>query len=82
MRCESLTEDARIGTLLAGLDDLPARQCVVAERAMNHVLFMVAAMCRWGLMHPAGVGGMRLQGLVGCVADGRLVRAELMSGKG
>ncbi|AAF84436.1 hydroxymethylbilane synthase [Xylella fastidiosa] len=77
---ESLTEDARIGTLLAGLDDLPTRQCVVAERTMNRALH--------GSCHvPVGayasyeVGGMRLQGLVGCVADGRLVRAELCSAK-
>ncbi|AXI83419.1 hydroxymethylbilane synthase [Xylella taiwanensis] len=78
---ESRTEDAWIGALLADLDDLPTRQCVAAERAMNRALH--------GSCHvPVGAyacceaGGLRLQGVVGCAADGRLVRADLWCAKG
>ncbi|HHW4679320.1 MAG TPA: hydroxymethylbilane synthase [Xylella sp.] len=75
---ESRIEDAWIGALLADLDDLPTRRCVIAERAMNcalhgscHVPVGAYACCE--------AGGMRLQGVVGSAADGRLVRAELWS---
>lgn len=62
--------------LFAALDDAPTRTCVEAERAMNRALHgschvPVAAFAQWR------GEDLLLQGLVGGVADGRLVRAEL-----
>lgn len=65
----------QVMALFAALDHAPTRTCVEAERAMNRALH--------GSCHVpvAGFGqwegeDLFLQGLVGSVADGRLVRAE------
>ncbi len=67
--------DARVGELLAGLDDAATRRCVEAERAMNRRLHgscnvPVAGYCI------ETEGGLLLHGLVGDPVDGKLVRAE------
>ncbi|MCW0377946.1 Porphobilinogen deaminase [Xanthomonas sacchari] len=70
-------EDASAAlALFAALDDAPTRTCVEAERAMNRALHgschvPVAAFAQWR------GEDLLLQGLVGGVADGRLVRADL-----
>lgn len=61
--------------LVAALDDAPTRSCVEAERAMNRALdgschVPVAGLAQWRGQD------LWLQGLVGGVADGRIVRAE------
>ncbi len=67
--------DAVVQGLLAVLDHLPTRVCVEAERAMNralhgscHVPVAAFAQLREGRLH--------LQGLVGSVAEGRVLRAQ------
>ncbi|MCK9539652.1 hydroxymethylbilane synthase [Dokdonella sp.] len=67
--------DTRVLALTAVLDDAVTHRCVAAERAMNLGLHgscnvPVAGYCS---QTPAGLA---LAGLVGDVADGRLVRAE------
>jgi hydroxymethylbilane synthase len=72
---ETRDNDPRTQSLCAALDHADTRTCVEAERAMNRSLHgschvPVAALARLK-------GGMlELQGLVGCVEDGRLVRAQ------
>lgn len=68
-------EDAQVMALFAALDDADTRACVEAERAMNRALHgschvPVAGFAQWE------GEDLFLQGLVGGVADGRLVRAE------
>lgn len=68
-------EDAQVMALFAVLDDADTRACVEAERAMNRALHgschvPVAGFAQWE------GEDLFLQGLVGGVADGRLVRAE------
>ncbi|MCW4456507.1 hydroxymethylbilane synthase [Flavobacterium sp. MXW15] len=68
-------DDGRTMALFAALDDAPTRGCVEAERAMNRALHgschvPVAGFAQWQGRE------LWLQGLVGGVADGRLVRAE------
>jgi len=68
-------EDAQAMALFAALDDADTRACVEAERAMNRALHgschvPVAGFAQWE------GEDLFLQGLVGGVADGRLVRAE------
>ncbi|MCD7098347.1 hydroxymethylbilane synthase [Stenotrophomonas sp. MMGLT7] len=72
---ECRREDAGVHTLMAALDDAPTRCCVEAERAMNRALdgschVPVAAFAQ------LREDRLQLQGLVGGVADGRLVRAQ------
>ena len=67
--------NAQVMALFAGLDHAPTRACVEAERAMNRALHgschvPVAGFAQWE------GDDLFLQGLVGSVADGRLVRAE------
>jgi len=68
-------EDAQVMALFSALDDADTRACVEAERAMNRALHgschvPVAGFAQWE------GEDLFLQGLVGGVADGRLVRAE------
>lgn len=68
-------EDAGVMALFAALDDADTRACVEAERAMNRALHgschvPVAGFAQWEGEN------LFLQGLVGGVADGRIVRAE------
>ena len=68
-------EDAAVMGLFAALDDADTRACVEAERAMNRALHgschvPVAGFAQWE------GEDLFLQGLVGGVADGRIVRAE------
>ena len=68
-------EDAAVMGLFAALDDADTRACVEAERAMNRALHgschvPVAGYAQWE------GDNLFLQGLVGGVADGRLIRAE------
>ncbi|WP_147653513.1 hydroxymethylbilane synthase [Vulcaniibacterium gelatinicum] len=67
--------DAATLALFAPLDDAPTRACVEAERAMNRALH---GSCHVPVAAFARLDGARLhlQGLVGSVRDGRLVRAE------
>jgi hydroxymethylbilane synthase len=67
--------NTRVMALFAALDDADTRACVEAERAMNRALHgschvPVAGFAQWEGEN------LFLQGLVGSVADGRLVRAE------
>ncbi len=67
--------NAQVMALFAALDHAPTRACVEAERAMNRALHgschvPVAGFAQWE------GDDLFLQGLVGSVADGRLVRAE------
>lgn len=69
-------DDAAALGLFAALDDAATRSCVEAERAMNRALHgschvPVAAFAHWQ------GEDLLLQGMVGGVADGRLVRADL-----
>jgi len=68
-------DDAGVMALFAALDDADTRACVEAERAMNRALHgschvPVAGFAQWEGEN------LFLQGLVGGVADGRIVRAE------
>lgn len=72
---ESRADAADVIALLAVLDDAGTRACVEAERAMNRALdgschVPVAGLAQW-----CG-DDLWLQGLVGGVADGRVVRAQ------
>ncbi len=67
--------DERVAALVSVLDDIDTRKCVEVERAMNRRLHgscnvPVAGYCI------ETESGWLLQGLVGDVANGRLVRAE------
>ncbi len=72
---ECRNDDADVQVLLAGLDHAPTRRCVEAERAMNRSLH---GSCHVPVAAFAEIEatGLRLSGLVGSVADGRVVRAE------
>ncbi len=68
-------DDAALMALFAGIDDAPTRACVEAERAMNRALHgschvPVAGYAQWE------GEDLFLQGLVGDVGTGRLVRAQ------
>ncbi|AMJ57805.1 MULTISPECIES: hydroxymethylbilane synthase [Stenotrophomonas] len=72
---ECRAEDTATINLLKGLDDASTRSCVEAERAMNRALdgschVPVAGLAQWRGEE------LWLQGLVGGVADGRVVRAQ------
>lgn len=72
---ECRQDDAAVIALVSALDDAPTRSCVEAERAMNRALegschVPVAGLAQWQ------GSDLWLQGLVGGVADGRIVRAE------
>ncbi|TWT22634.1 hydroxymethylbilane synthase [Luteimonas marina] len=74
--------DAAAQALLSLLDDAPTRRCVEAERAMNRALHGSCHVPVAAFAREAGDGGLHLQGLVGGVADGRLLRAEAHGGDG
>ncbi|MNV33570.1 Porphobilinogen deaminase [compost metagenome] len=72
---ECRQDDAKVIALVSALDDASTRTCVEAERAMNRALdgschVPVAGLAQWE------GHDLWLQGLVGGVADGRIVRAE------
>jgi len=72
---ECRAEDTATINLLKALDDASTRSCVEAERAMNRALdgschVPVAGLAQWRGEE------LWLQGLVGGVADGRVVRAQ------
>ena len=72
---ECRAEDTATINLLKALDDASTRSCVEAERAMNRALdgschVPVAGLAQWR------GEDLWLQGLVGGVADGRVVRAQ------
>jgi len=72
---ECRADAAGVIALLAVLDDAGTRACVEAERAMNRALdgschVPVAGLAQWR------GDDLWLQGLVGGVADGRVVRAQ------
>ena len=66
--------DAATQDLCAALDDARTRTCVEAERAMNRALHGSCHVPVAGLARLHGAR-LRLDGLVGSVSDGRLVRA-------
>ena len=72
---ECRDEDAQTRALCATLDHAPTRSCVEAERAMNRHLH---GSCHVPVAALATLAGeaLRLQGLVGSVADGHCVRAQ------
>ncbi|MCY1459592.1 Porphobilinogen deaminase [compost metagenome] len=75
MAIDCRQDDAKVIALVSALDDAPTRTCVEAERAMNRALdgschVPVAGLAQWEGQD------LWLQGLVGGVADGRIVRAE------
>lgn len=72
---ECRSDDAATLALVGALDHARTRSCVEAERAMNRALdgschVPVAGLAQWR------GDDLWLQGLVGGVADGRIVRAE------
>ena len=72
---ECRSDDAATLALVGALDHAHTRSCVEAERAMNRALdgschVPVAGLAQWR------GDDLWLQGLVGGVADGRIVRAE------
>ncbi len=72
---ECRRDDAAVIARVAALDDAHTRTCVEAERAMNRALdgschVPVAGLAQWQGQD------LWLQGLVGGVADGRIVRAQ------
>lgn len=72
---ECRADAAEVIALVTALDDARTRSCVEAERAMNRALdgschVPVAGLAQWR------GDDLWLQGLVGGVADGRIVRAE------
>ncbi|WP_312317249.1 hydroxymethylbilane synthase [Stenotrophomonas sp.] len=67
--------NAQVMALFAALDHAPTRACVEAERAMNRALHGSCHVPVAGFAEWEG-DDLFLQGLVGSVADGRLVRAE------
>ncbi len=72
---ETRDDDPRIQSLCAALDHADTRTCVEAERAMNRSLHGSCHVPVAALAQLEG-GMVGLQGLVGCVEDGRLVRAQ------
>ncbi len=74
--------DVALHAVLSALDDAPTRRCVEAERAMNRALHGSCHVPVAAFAREAGDGGLHLQGLVGGVADGRLLRAEAHGGDG
>ena len=72
---ECRDDDPRTAAVCMALDDAATRACVSAERAMNLALH---GSCHVPVAALARIEGdaMRLQGLVGSAADGRVVRAE------
>ncbi|TWI01753.1 hydroxymethylbilane synthase [Luteimonas cucumeris] len=72
---ECRDDDVATQSLCAALDHTPTRLCVEAERAMNRALH---GSCHVPVAAHARLDGgqLRLQGLVGSVADGRLLRAQ------
>jgi hydroxymethylbilane synthase len=72
---ECRDDDPTTIALFAALDHADTRRCVEAERAMNRALH---GSCHVPVAALATLGGgrVRLQGLVGSAADGRLVRAD------
>jgi len=74
---ECQEDDASIVGLLAALDDAPTRRCVEAERAMNRALggschVPVGALAQLSADNKT----LWLQGLVGGVSDGCIIRSE------
>lgn len=67
--------DETTAAWLRGLDDGATRVCVEAERAMNRALHGSCQVPVAGFAERAGTR-LHLRGLVGRVADGRLLRAE------
>ncbi len=72
---ECRADDTRTQALMAVLDDAATRSCVEAERAMNRGLHGSCHVPVAGLAQWRGPD-LWLQGLVGGVSDGRLIRAE------
>jgi len=77
---ECRQDNAPLLDLLAALDDAPTRLCVEAERAMNRALDGSCHVPVGALAHNSDENGLWLNGLVGSVSDGRIIRAEA-SGK-
>jgi len=75
---ECRSDDARVMALFAALDHAPTRRCVEAERAMNRALH---GSCHVPVAALAQEDGdrMLLQGMVGSVTEGRLIRAQAAS---
>ena len=67
--------DAAVQALCAALDHAPTRTCVEAERAMNRALHGSCHVPVAALATLEG-GALRLDGLVGDAASGRVVRAS------
>jgi hydroxymethylbilane synthase len=71
---ECRDDDPATTSLFAALDHAETRRCVEAERAMNRALHGSCHVPVAALATLDGTG-LRLDGLVGSAADGRLVRA-------
>ncbi len=72
---ECRDDDAHMHALVASLDHADTRTCVEAERAMNRALH---GSCHVPVAGYASIDGqhLSLQGLVGSVSEGRVVRAH------
>jgi len=69
-------DNAPLFDVLAALDDPSTRRCVEAERAMNRALGGSCHVPVGALAHNVAENGLWLEGLVGGVSDGRIIRAQ------
>jgi hydroxymethylbilane synthase len=72
---ETRADDARIGALLAPLDDIDTRRTTAAERALNAALGgdCTLPLGAWCALED---GGLHLHGMLGDARNGRVLRAE------
>ncbi len=73
---ETRSDDARIHTLIAHLNDVHTQTCVLAERAMNHRLEGGCQVPIAGFAELDG-GRLRMRGLVGRPDGGEVIRGEI-----
>ena len=73
---ECREDDIDTHVLFAGLDHVPTRRCVEAERAMNRALHGSCQVPVAAFAQRREDGALHLAGLVASVADGRAVRCE------
>ncbi|MGH8189936.1 MAG: hydroxymethylbilane synthase [Rhodanobacteraceae bacterium] len=77
---EARSDDARVTTLLAPLDDASTRWTVAAERALSAELGGDCTMPLGAWCETRADGSLHLHGLLGDAQDGRLLRAEATGG--
>ncbi len=79
---EARDADPAVHALFKALEDLPTRQCVSAERAMNRHLHGSCHVPVGAYATLDGQGGMQLAGLVGDSGSGELIQATARSTDG